>query len=123
MDVRLTNIVLILMVATANLGSQLLLKKGMLAAGHVNGIGAALRFAMTSPPVLSGLLLQGAGFSLWLYILTRNKLGYALGLTGAFFYLLLPLLTWWLFDERLTSLQWLGLAFICIGVLCLGAKG
>jgi len=123
MDARITNIALILMVAMANLASQLLLKQGMMTAGPVSGIGMALRYAVTSPAVVGGLAMQGVGFSLWLYILTRTKLGYALGMVGAFFYLMLPLLTWWLFGERLAPLQWLGLAFVCLGVLCLGTRG
>lgn len=112
-----------MLVACFTLSSQLMLKKGMSGAGSVGNVVAALRFAVTSPAVLIGIVLQGCSFSLWLFILTRTKLGYALGFVGAFFYLLLPLLSWWLFGERLSPTHWLGLVFLCLAVLCLGTKG
>lgn len=116
------NILIFLVVASCSLGSQLLLKKGMMAAGPLTGIIPALRVALTSPAVYCGIILQGCGLCLWLFILTRTNLGFALGFVGAFFYLLLPLLTWWLYGETLTPVQWLGMVFICLGVLCLGTK-
>lgn len=81
------------------------------------------RMALTSPYVLASITLQGISFLLWVLVLSRANLGYAFGFSGAFFYLILPLLSWWLYGERLSPLQWGGLFLITLGVLCLQVKG
>ena len=117
-------ILLIFIVAAITVVSQLILKKGVMGLALHWGTPALLvKAAFTSPYVLVSLALQGMNFLLWVVVLSRANLGYAFGFAGAFLYLILPLLSWWLYGERLSPLQWGGLVLITLGILCLQAKG
>jgi drug/metabolite transporter (DMT)-like permease len=115
-------IFMIFVVSLCTLSSQLLLKKGMTAIGAGASFTQIILAPITSLPVATGVLLQGCGFILWLAVLTKANLGYAFGFSGAFFYILLPLLSWWLYNEQLTALQWCGMGFISLGVVCIVLK-
>ncbi len=115
-------IFMIFVVSVCTLSSQLLLKKGMTAIGSGADFMQILLAPVTSLPVAAGVLLQACGFLLWLAVLTRTDLGYAFGFSGAFFYILLPLLSWWIYNEHLTALQWCGMGFISLGVVCIVLK-
>ncbi len=110
---------LILFTTLCTICGQLILKQGatelkpLLADGPV----AFLLGAATSPVVYAALALQVAGYLAWLFVLTRESLSVAFALSGSSFYLLMALASWWFFDERLISAQWLGLGFISIGVV------
>lgn len=117
-------ILLIFIVSATTVVSQLILKKGVTAFATTPATPIQLAtMALTSPYVLLSLALQGISFLLWVLVLSRSNLGYAFGFSGAFFYLILPLLSWWLYGERLSPLQWGGLLLISLGVLCLQVKG
>lgn len=115
-------IFMIFIVSLCTLTSQLLLKKGMTGISTGGGFMPVLLAPFTILPVAAGVLLQGCGFLLWLVVLTKANLGYAFGFSGAFFYILLPLLSWWLYNEQLTVLQWCGMGFISLGVVCIVLK-
>lgn len=113
---------LIVLVTSATLGSQLLIKGAIarLALKTPGLTGAAwLAAVVFSPEVILAIALQGVGFLIWVTVISRMKLGVAVGLAGASLYLLLPLVSWWLYGERLVSAQWLGLVLITGGVLLL----
>jgi multidrug transporter EmrE-like cation transporter len=101
------------------LGSQLLLKKAIVIIGPLlqDGKIAFLIAAFTSPYVWTAISMQGLGFVLWMIVLTKLKLGIAFALSGAFFYLLIALSTWYIYGEKLTSQQWGGLMLISTGVV------
>jgi multidrug transporter EmrE-like cation transporter len=111
---------LILAVTLCTIGSQLLLKhavssiKGTL---EDSGFAAFLFAATTSPGVLLAFAIQVTGYLLWLVVLTRSQLSVAFAVSGSFFYLLMAAASWFLFGERLTSTQWIGLVLISAGVL------
>jgi drug/metabolite transporter (DMT)-like permease len=116
------NILLIFLSTCFTLSSQLMLKKGMMSAPAGRTFFSAIQSAACSPAVFTGIVLQLCGLSIWLFVLTRANLSYASGFTGGFFYILLPVLTWCFFGERLTTLQWVGMVFLCIGVVCMTIK-
>ena len=70
----------------------------------------------TTPAVWLGLACYGLGAVLWLVVLSRLDLSYAYPLL-AVSYILIPLLSHFLLGENVTSLRWLGIAVIFIGVL------
>lgn len=109
---------MIVLVTCMTLGSQLLLKKAIAVIGPLLQTDklAFLAAAFTSPYVLSAIAMQGLGFVLWLFVISRVKLGVAFALSGAFFYLLIALSSWYLYGERLTIQQWGGLLLISSGV-------
>ncbi len=114
--------VMILIVAFCNVLSQLVLKKGVISLGIDRVDLSYLPRAFTSPYVLAALTIQVFSYIVWLFVLAKANLGYAAGLSGALFYIILAMLGWVLFNERLTPLQWIGLALISSGVFCLVTK-
>ena len=110
---------MIVLVTCMTLGSQLLLKKAISVIGPLMQSDkiAFLLAAFTSPYVILAIAMQGFGFILWMFVLSRMKLGIAFGLSGAFFYLLIALSSWYLYGERLSTQQWGGLLLISSGVL------
>ena len=114
----------ILFTTLCTIGGQLILKHGLRGLG---GLADSDRLAfllrvVTSPWVAAALSLQVAGYVAWFFVITREKLGVAFALSGSSFYLIMALLSWMIFGERLSTLQWTGLGTITIGVLLL-AKG
>lgn len=117
-------ILLIFIFSIITVVSQLILKKGAMGlALHWSNPILLIKSVFTSPYVLISLALMGMNFILWVFVISRANLGYAIGFAGAFFYLILPLLSWWLYGDRLSLLQWGGLVLITLGILCLQAKG
>lgn len=110
---------MIVLVTLMTLGSQLLLKKAIVSIGPLiqEDKIAFLFAAMTSPYVISAIAMQGLGFILWIFVLSKMKLGIAFGLSGAFFYLLAAMSSWYLYGEKLSTQQWSGLLLISTGVL------
>ena len=110
---------MIVLVTCLTLGSQLLLKKAINVIGPLTQSDkiSFLIAAFTSPYVLLAIAIQGFGFILWMFVLSKLKLGVAFGLSGAFFYLIAALSSWYLYDERLSLQQWGALLLISSGVL------
>jgi len=113
-------IFLIFSVSFCTLMSQLLLKKGMMKLSIDPGTQQFglyfLSQAFQSLFVWSSLFLQGIGYCLWMFVISKQKLGVAFGFSGAFFYILLPLMTWMIYGEKLSGFQWVGLLFITAGI-------
>lgn len=117
---------MILFVTCSTLGSQLLIKQAVLnMAIRTPGLRGLdwLMAAVLSPHIIAAIILQGVGFLMWVVVVSRVKLGLAFAVSGAFFYILLAALSWWLYGERLAPGQWVGLAFISTGVLMVSMLG
>lgn len=115
-------IFMILVVASSTLGSQLLLKHGIGDVApilHQSGVVEFLIAAATSPWVLTALTWQVMAHVLWFFVLTQSRVSMAFAVSGSFFYLLLALASWFLFDEALNAWQWFGLLLISAGVVIL----
>jgi drug/metabolite transporter (DMT)-like permease len=115
-------ILLIFIVSFCTVVSQLILKRGVrdLTAIPVSSGGLDISIWLTAaraPLIWASLCLQAVGYCLWILILSKEKLGVAFGLSGAFFYLLLAFFGWIVLGERLNAYQWLGLTLITVGVL------
>ncbi len=117
---------MIVFVTCATLGSQLLVKQAVMnIALRTPGLKGLdwLMAAVLSPQVIAAVALQGIGFLVWVVVVSRVKLGMAFAMSGAFFYILLAALSWWLYGERLAPGQWAGLALISTGVLMVSLLG
>ena len=106
--------------------AQVVLKIG---AGSLSGIsreelGHPLRLglrAMRVPGVVIGLLLYLVSAALWLLVLATTPLSYAypfLGLT----YVGVAVASVTVLKERFSALQWIGLAFVVLGVAAVAAS-
>ena len=110
---------MIIVVTCLTLGSQLFLKKAISIIGGVGSAGVAhfILAAIQSPYVICAICMQGIGFFLWMFVISRIKLGIAFALSGAFFYILIALSSWILYGEKLSNFQWAGLVLISSGVV------
>jgi multidrug transporter EmrE-like cation transporter len=110
-----TTMSLILVAVACSTSGQLLLKAG---AQRVSGA-ARLEFllsAATDVRVLAGLALWGASAVCWLYVLRVTPLSRAYPLYSLT-YVLTPLASLWVFDERVHGVQLAGMALIVLGII------
>lgn len=121
-------ILLIFCVLALSLSGQALMKKGITQIGMItlealmqNPLGRACAM-LTNPLIIMGLFLAAIGAFLWLIVLSRADLGYALPLLGGLAYLLIPFISWLFLGEQLTVYRVLGILFIGGGVLLLTVK-
>lgn len=113
---------LILVVSANTVFSMLLLKTAVARIGPPRGLSTLPAFFLDmalSPLVYASLALQIIGYALWMLVIAQERLGVAVALSGASFYVLTALLAWWLFGEGLEAAQWLGIVLITGGVLCM----
>lgn len=120
------DILMILFVTCSTLGSQLLLKDSVVRIAQRTPVPSGLEWllaVMLSPKVWVAVMIQGVGFIVWMIVLSRVKLGMAFAISGAFFYILMALLSWQLYGERLAPLQWTGIVLVSAGVLMISMLG
>lgn len=122
----LKEVLMILFVTCSTLGSQLLVKHAVsqiaLRTPPLTGL-SWLMAAMFSPWVITAIAIQGIGFVVWVVVVSRVKLGLAFAISGSFFYVLIAVLAWLLYGERLLWGQWAGIALVSVGVLMLSLLG
>lgn len=109
----------IVLVTIMTLGSQLILKKAIVEIGPLMEVDKMAFFmaAFQSPYVIGAIVMQGMGFFLWIFVLTKLKLGVAFAFSGALFYILIAIASYYLYGEQLTLMQWIGLCLISGGVV------
>lgn len=119
-------LLMILFVTISTLASQLLVKWAVTGLStrtpQLSGWSWLLA-AVTSPGVIGAVLIQAVGFVVWVIVVSRVKLGVAFALSGAFFYILMALSGWLLFQEKLTAMQWFGIALLSVGVFLISQSG
>jgi drug/metabolite transporter (DMT)-like permease len=114
---------LIVAVAVNAVLGQLILKRALVGLGASPAVGNLARFTLSaaqSPLIYVSLAIQALGYILWMVLISRMKLGLATASVGAGFYVCMALAGWGVYGESLTFLQWLGIGFIVIGVVCMG---
>jgi drug/metabolite transporter (DMT)-like permease len=118
---------LVMACVCCNVTAQLLLKLGASSPSAKALVSNASDMAgwwgvLASWPTLTGICLWTVSTLLWLYILVGAELSHAYALYGLN-YVATPLLANWYFKETLNGLQYLGIAFITLGVgLTVGGK-
>jgi drug/metabolite transporter (DMT)-like permease len=113
-------VLLVFVVTLLTIGSQLALKAAIGQVASVLTERGPLPFvwaAITSPGVLLAISMQGIGFIVWWFVITQERLSVAFAISGSFFYLVMALASWLIYDEKLTIQQVIGLVLITIGVL------
>jgi len=103
--------------------SQVLLKLGANQIGAISlkeardifPVGLSL---IKNPLIMGGIILMASSFFLWLYILSWFKLGLVFPLT-AMTYVFVALLSFFLLGEKLSFINYFGIAFIATGIYLL----
>lgn len=119
-------LLMILFVTCTTLSGQLLLKHSVMRIATQVPVPRGIDWllaAFTSPGVWAAIVIQGVGFVVWVVVISRVKLGLAFALAGAFLYVLMALVSWQLYGERLAPLQWAGIALVSVGVLMISMLG
>ena len=86
---------------------------GLILRGH-SGM-EAIALALRAPSLYLALFLYGGATLLWIWILSRVSLSQAYPWVAVGM-VVVPLLGWLVFDERVAPVFWLGVAFIVVGV-------
>lgn len=116
---------MIVFVTLSTMASQLLVKNGVntLAARTPDLKGIQwLMAAVLSPSIIAAVAIQGVGFLVWVVVVSKMKLGIAFAISGAFFYFAIAMASWLIYGEKLSLLQWSGLAMISCGVVLMVAE-
>ena len=112
---------LIVMVTINTVISHMLLKRAIMDIGGYAtfvGLPKFILAAAYSPWVYGSLVLQVVGYVVWMIVISHEKLGVAAASVGASYYLLISLAAWAVYGETLAGLQWVGIALITAGVVC-----
>lgn len=116
----------ILFVTCSTLGAQLLIKGAVMAIAARAPAPSGLNWLLAvagSPRIWVAVAVQGIGFVVWVWVISRMKLGPAFATSAAFFYVLLAAASWFLYGERLSSWQWTGIVLVSAGVFLMTLSG
>jgi drug/metabolite transporter (DMT)-like permease len=107
-------VILLISISLTSIG-QLILKKGLLIVGPVEKLGAKFFQMLLNPVVLLGVSFAILGWAAYAMALSKVELSYAYPI-WSLTYVLVPLLSLFIFKESISLLKMGGLAFIFIGV-------
>jgi multidrug transporter EmrE-like cation transporter len=69
-----------------------------------------------NPYVLAWVFSAGISATLWIFVLSRFELSFAFPVSMTLSYVLILVLSWWLFGEQMSLLRWLGISLMCAGI-------
>lgn len=119
------NMALIMFVASCTVGCQLLAKHGVGKIAPLR-IGTepirALLQIIGSPYIVAALAIQGCGFAIWLTVLSRWNLTWAVGTASACVLVLTAVMDKLIRSQNINRVQIVGLAFLCLGAVLLSYK-
>lgn len=70
----------------------------------------------------AGILLYGASFILYMYLISKNDLGYIIPLTTALVYIVIFVASYFIFHEVFTATKIAGIILIVAGLIFLNLK-
>jgi drug/metabolite transporter (DMT)-like permease len=105
----------------ATSGALVLIKLGSKTGAPVSLSSGKLAFNLNLV-ILAGGLLYGISFLLYMFLISKNDLGYIVPLTTAFVYILIFLASFLIFKESFTALKIFAIALIVGGVILLNLK-
>lgn len=113
-------LLILLSVLCGSLG-QVILKLGAnnLAETHSSFLHYLLE-VLKLPEIWAGLFLFGMSFLIWIKVLTKAELSFAYPLVSLS-YIVVVVLSYFIFHESITVLKVIGIAFILIGAICLNS--
>lgn len=118
MTKTIANAIFLLSVLTT-ITAQLLLKKAT--SGESLSFDASRWFSsfvtfVTNPFLLGWILSAGISAALWVYVLSRFELSFAFPVSTSLSYILILVLSWWLFGEQMSLMRWIGVGLVCVGI-------
>ena len=107
--------ILLISISLTSIG-QLILKKGLLVVGPVERLGLKFFQMLTNPLVMLGVSFAILGWAAYVMALSKFQLSYAYPI-WSLTYVVVPLLSLFIFKESISLLKMGGLGFICLGVV------
>lgn len=112
-------LLLVLICVCCNVAAQLFLRSGAQSRGQgiiTNAFDLKAWVAvLSSVPILAGIVLWTVSTLIWIYLLAQVELSYAFALYSLN-YVVTPLAARWYLQEAISSLQYVGIAIITLGV-------
>ncbi len=115
-------LIIVTVTVTAVIG-QLLLRRAAHGLGTPTGLTELPHFisnAIVSPWIYASVSVQILCYLLWLLLVGREKLGVATAGVGAGYFILTAVSAWLVYGESLSTLQWVGILLVTLGVSCVG---
>lgn len=119
MSKLIANLALLLSILFGIVG-QLLLKKATLTkriSFDATQLTQSLMSLALNPYLLSWIFLAGISAALWIFVVSKLELSFAYPVSMTLSYLLILVLSWWLFGENMSITRWIGVVLMCAGVL------
>ena len=105
----------------ATSGALVLIKLGSAAGAPVSISNAKVMFNL-NPIIFAGGVLYGISFLLYMYLISKNDLGYIIPLTTAFVYVAIFIASFLIFKESFSALKIIAIAMVIGGVILLNVK-
>jgi multidrug transporter EmrE-like cation transporter len=114
--------ILIFSAIILNVCGHLFLKAGMnrIGAISINQLVSNFPEIFTTPFVILGLLSYVSSVAMYMVVLSKVNVSYAYPLMMGLGYVLIVLFSWQIFAEPFSSLKWIGIVLILVGVFLLG---
>ena len=71
---------------------------------------------------IAGVILFGISFATYVYLISKNDLGYIIPLAAAFVYILIFVASYFIFNETYTATKIVGIVLIIAGLVFLNLK-
>ncbi|MCE7936361.1 hypothetical protein DYH10_01010 [Candidatus Saccharibacteria bacterium CPR2] len=113
----MSKIILPLYVLTTSFG-LVLLKLGSADGLPIKYLNSKLQFNINLYTI-AGIVLYGISFLLYMYLISKNDLGYIIPVTASFVYVLIFVASYFIFHEVFTALKIVGISLIVIGLVFL----
>lgn len=107
-------LILLISVSFTSVG-QIVLKKGLLNFGAIDGLGMRFFQMLVNPHVMIGILFAIMGWTVYVTALSKSDLSYAYPI-WSLTYVIVPLLSLFIFKESISLLKMGGIGFIFLGV-------
>lgn len=117
---KMAKILIGLYVLATSLG-LIVLKLGTESGAPIEFVDKKLHFNISFYAIL-GILLYGLSFLLYIYLISKNDLGYIIPLTTALVYIIIFFASFIIFKEAFTATKILGIALIVGGLVLLNIK-
>lgn len=101
------------------IAGQILLKKATASQAvsfDASRLFASLIALATNPYLIGWILSSGVSATLWIVVVSRFELSFAFPVSTSLTYILILVLSWWLFGEQLSLIRCLGIGLMCIGI-------
>jgi len=118
----MSKLLLLSSVIVLNVLGHVFLKAGMNKIGGISPVQLLSNFTkvFSTPFVILGLFCYVFSVGMYMVVLSKTHLSYAYPLLTSLAYIFIILVSWQIFKEPFSTLKWLGILLIFVGVILIG---